>query len=1303
MALEKKTPQSISQLNRLNRLCDRFERAWREGSSPRIEDFLAEVAEVERAELLRELLSLEIHYRRQRGELPTADEYLSRFPQLECAALEAELASDPSPRQSEPLAAQTSDSGLNLASPGALDSPPGVTAAYPSHPAPGMLLAGRYKLIEEIGEGGMGTVFMAQQLEPVKRLVAVKIIKPGMDSREVLARFEAERQALALMDHPNIARVLDAGTTDAGRPFFIMELVKGMPITRLCDEHKLDVRKRLELFLPVCQAIQHAHQKGIIHRDIKPSNVLVAMYDDRPVPKVIDFGLAKATEPTLTDKTLFTRFGAQPGTLLYMSPEQASLNNMDIDTRSDVYSLGVLLYELLTGTTPVDRRELQQAAEIELLRMVREVEAPRPSAKLSSSDALPSIAANRSTDPARLTKLLQGEIDWVLLKALEKDRGRRYETANGLARDLQRYLADEIVEARPPSSSYRLRKFVRRNRSTLMVAAVALFLLVLASGAAAWVMRDRAARQARESNDLDLAIERVEILQRDGKHGEARAALDNAELLAARVASDLAREAHLADLKDRLAADARDQEFIARFEEIRLEAQSRVDVERSRFTKEAAFPEIRDALRQHGLDIGSMAPTEAAARIQGRPGLVRRELIAALQECLYYAPRRGSESQWLLDTLAAADNDVWRVRARKALLESNGSVIEQLARDVDVEAQPVSFLLLVANAIPAQNWVTRLELFQRIQRAHPADLWANHELAGELQRYGRLPEAIAFYTAALALRPNSAGIYLNRGAVFLEMRRPDDAIADSRAAIRIKRDYAEAHNNLGDALKDKGQRDEAIAAYRQAIRLKKDLAEAHYNLGNALPDQGRLDEAIDEFREAIRLNKDWADAHYGLGRALREQGRLDEAVAEYREAIRLKKDYAEAHNNLGNALEDKGQRDKAIDEYREAIRLNKDLVEPHINLGNDLHDQGRLDAAIAELREVIRLNKDDAIAHLNLGSTLCAKGVLDEGIAEYREAIRLKKDYAEPHYGLGNALHDKGEMDEAIAEYREAIRLKKDYAEAHCNLGNALHDKGEMDEAIAEYREAIRLEKDLAEAHCNLGLAFRDQGRFVEALAELQMGHELGSRRPGWPFPSADWVRQVKELIEIDGKVANALKGKRPPESASERLNFALFCQTYKQRYATAAAWYSEAFAMEPKAADNLKALNRYNAARAAALAGSGRGRDADKLKDDDRAPLRRQALDWLRADLSLYAKSMQGDKPQDRTIALNQLKRWQHDDDLVDIRDPAALEKLPADERAAFLQLWADVEANLRRFKVGDAAKGQETLAHKAEKGSSK
>jgi serine/threonine protein kinase len=359
----------------------------------------------------------------------------------------------------------------------------------------GTLIGGRYKLLEEIGEGGMGTVWVAEQTQPVRRKVALKLIKAGMDSKSVLARFEAERQALALMDHPNIAKVLDGGTVSGvrgqesgvskesggsiltpdpclltpgfGRPFFVMEFVKGVPFTKYCDDACLSVEERLTLFLPVCHAVQHAHQKGIIHRDLKPSNILVCHYDGVPIPKVIDFGLAKAIYQPLTEHTLHTAQGLMMGTPLYMSPEQAELNNLDVDTRTDIYALGVILYELLTGTTPLERKRLKEAAWHEMLRLIKEEEPPKPSTRLSGSGTLPSVAAQRKLEPAKLTKLVRGDLDWIVMKALDKERGRRYETANGLARDLQNYLADEPVEATPPSRGYRLRKFARKHKKAL--------------------------------------------------------------------------------------------------------------------------------------------------------------------------------------------------------------------------------------------------------------------------------------------------------------------------------------------------------------------------------------------------------------------------------------------------------------------------------------------------------------------------------------------------------------------------------------------------------------------------------------------------------------------------------------------------------------------------------------------------------------------------------------------------------------------------------------------------------------------
>jgi eukaryotic-like serine/threonine-protein kinase len=411
------------------------------------------------------------------------------------------------------------------AEPGTFMDQPAVaniaTLDSPITERPGTVI-GPYKLLQQIGEGGMGVVFMAEQTEPIQRTVALKIIKPGMDTRQVIARFEAERQALAMMDHSIIAKVLDAGTTDTGRPYFVMELVKGVPITRYCDEKLLTIRQRLELFKPVCEAVQHAHQKGIIHRDIKPTNVLVAEYDNRAVPKVIDFGVAKATAQKLTHRTMFTELGQVIGTVEYMSPEQAKFNQLDIDTRSDIYSLGVLLYELLTGSTPFEKQRFDTVAFDETLRIIREEEPPKPSNKLGASDTLPSIAANRHTEPGRLSSEVRGELDWIVMKALEKNRERRYQTAASLAADIERYRAEEPVSAGPPSRVYRFVKFVRRNKAaTIAAVAVLAGLIAAVIGASAGMVSESRRRTAAERERAAAELNLANVLQSQERYAES--------------------------------------------------------------------------------------------------------------------------------------------------------------------------------------------------------------------------------------------------------------------------------------------------------------------------------------------------------------------------------------------------------------------------------------------------------------------------------------------------------------------------------------------------------------------------------------------------------------------------------------------------------------------------------------------------------------------------------------------------------------------------------------------------------------
>ncbi|MFO0861232.1 MAG: protein kinase [Phycisphaerales bacterium] len=446
-----------------------------------------------------------------------------------------------------------------------LENPTAAAVSYPPHAGPAAAVGtmlGNFKLLEQIGEGGFGTVYLAQQSHPIRRRVAIKILKPGMDSRQVIARFEAERQALAMMDHPNIAKVLDAGTTPDGRPYFVMELVRGSPITTYCDQGQLSPRERLELFVPVCLAVQHAHAKGIIHRDLKPANVLITMLDGAPVPKIIDFGIAKALSGRIADQTVYTEFRQMIGTPAYMSPEQAEMSGQDIDIRSDVYSLGVLMYELLSGSTPFDTSALARAGIAEIQRIIREEEPPKPSTRISTSgDRLPTIASCRRTEPKRLGNLVKGELDWIVMHALEKDRRRRYQTADAFAADVRRYLTGDAVQARPVSTSYKARKFVARNKalvtSLVAVAAALLLGLIVSSVGFYRAAKDRDRALAAEAEQSKLR-QFAELAKQDADRSasEARAAQQTEAAARERATKEAARAESLLRFSDLMIGSA---------------------------------------------------------------------------------------------------------------------------------------------------------------------------------------------------------------------------------------------------------------------------------------------------------------------------------------------------------------------------------------------------------------------------------------------------------------------------------------------------------------------------------------------------------------------------------------------------------------------------------------------------------------------------------------------------------------------------------------------------------------------------
>ena len=733
----------------------------------------------------------------------------------------------------------------------------------------------------------MGTVWMAQQQEPVKRLVAVKLIKAGMDSRQVIARFEAERQALALMDHPNIARVLDGGTTEGGRPYFVMELVKGVPITTYCDEHHLTPRQRLEVFLPVCQAVQHAHQKGIIHRDLKPSNVLVALYDGRPVPKVIDFGVAKAAGQQLTDKTLVTGFGALVGTLEYMSPEQAKLNNLDIDTRSDGYSLGVLLYELLTGSTPLERGRAREAGLLEALRIIRDEETPRPSTRLSTAHELASIAACRGIEPARLSGVVRGELDWIAMRALDKDRNRRYESASALAADVQRYLADEPVLACPPSAGYRFRKFARRNKRTLVTAALLGVMLLVVAGSFGWMARDYAARRGRNAEAVAALLDQCEEALQSDQASRAALALGAAERRAAdggaeQLAGRLARcRADLALLRGLDAADTFRWTWTGRG-----------------FPRpEAVAARWRAALADYGVTPDEGRAGEAAATVNG--SLVRDRLLTTLDHWLG-AKQPAGDRPGVRAVLRAADPDPYRDAVRDALAAEDAGAVADLVGRPEALDQPARFAVTLGQfgVVPADR---RRAVLQSALRGRTGDLWLLMALAKTypIDRPEGAGERVRWYQAALAAHPGNLAALNNLGIALSDRGDLDGAIAAFKESVRLDPKFAFGHTNLGNDLRANGDPEGAITAYKDAIQADPEYAYAHYRLGSILWDVKRdNDGAIASFKEAIRLEPDYANPHTGLGVALLGKGDPVAAVASFKEALRLDPDDAPVRNNL---------------------------------------------------------------------------------------------------------------------------------------------------------------------------------------------------------------------------------------------------------------------------------------------------------------------------------------------------------------------------------------------------------------------
>ncbi|HVK12504.1 MAG TPA: protein kinase [Gemmataceae bacterium] len=1019
-----------------------------------------------------------------------------------------------------------------------LEAPPAgptVTADLPPAEGPGTTF-GPYKLLEQIGEGGFGVVFLAEQTEPVRRKVALKVLKPGMDTRQVVARFEAERQALAIMDHPNIARVFDGGATPSGRPYFVMELVKGVPITEFCDQHHLTPRQRLELFISVCQAVQHAHQKGVIHRDLKPSNVLVSRHDAIPVVKVIDFGVAKALGQSLTDKTLFTGLAQMIGTPLYMSPEQAGMSDLDVDTRSDIYSLGVLLYELLTGTTPFTRERFRTAAYDEIQRIIREEEPPKPSTRLSeSTESLPSISAQRQTEPAKLSKLVRGELDWIVMKALEKDRSRRYETANGFAMDVQRYLAGEAVQAVPPSAAYRLKKFVRRNKGPVLAVSVVLLALVAGIVGTAWQsLRTERARQAE--------AERAEGERRAKERAEAHLALANEAVEKYLGTVTLAPELGRVDL-NRL----RRQLLLAAlpfFERLAAEKGDDPAFAASRGLAYLRLAHLRNKLGEHEATIEN---AEAG-----------RAIFARLAAEFPAVPKYRRELAVSLEHLGGSWQQLGKREEAEAAFRQAVAVTEQLSADFPDNPQ---YRLELANNLTAHGFTLE-------DQGERGQATAAHRRAREIRQelVDQFPNEPT-YLHALAQSHN------NIGTLFRDEQRYEEQAAAYGRAIDIQDklaarfpdepvyhiDLAKQVANLGGALLRSNKLEPAEAAHRRALGLWEKLA-------------GQFP-TVPLFRQAV------GRSHNHLAFVLQRRGNSPAAEVAHARSIDIRtklaadfptvpdylQEVAYSHHNLGELMAQLNKAGPAEAAYREAVAAQEKFVarfrdEPAsrqylaqllTEFGNLLKNLRKFDEAGPTLRRALSIREKLAAEFpgrseyvVELGGSYCNLGV-------------LVRDTGDPKAALG--LFDKAveRLGPLLAGKRPPAVARLFLRNSHWGRAAALDMLDRHADATHDWEHVLKLSDGTEKAFFRAQVALsrlRGAQKAKDSAGCLSAADDLESLKPtdaGGLYDAACIRAVCAAVIPEDSKIPAANAAGLAKEQADKAM--ALLHQAVKAGYKNAA------------------------------------------------------------------------------------------------------------------------------------------------------
>jgi serine/threonine-protein kinase len=1133
----------------------------------------------------------------------------------------------------------------------------------------------RLQLFGEIARGGMGAVLRGRDPD-LGREVAVKVLLEGHRNKpDLVRRFVEEAQIGGQLQHPGVVPVYELGTFGDTRPYFAMKLVKGRTFAALLAEREglVDGLPRLlAIFLQVSQTVAYAHARGVIHRDLKPSNVMVGGFGE---VQVMDWGLAKVLRRggTADDETAGKRSdhetviatarsgsgadrslaGSVMGTPAYMAPEQARGEIDRLDERCDVFSLGSMLCEVLTGAPAFTGRT---SADIQ--RQAARGDLTDTWARLDACGADPELlglARGCLADEPRQRQRDAGEVALAIGRHLDgvQERLRRAELER--AAEVAR-----AAEARRTAAAAEARAAAERRARWLTVALAASVLALAAGGGlgTAAVLRQRQAHAATVARALGevVALRDRALRQPDDsvRWREALATIRRAE-------SDLRSDAdpdarrRLAALRHEVqageAASERDRELLDCLVDIR----STWSNESDRSDTDAAYAE---AFRAAELDIGALSPGEAGARLGARTPSVRLALAEALDD--WAALRRWKEDEAgarrLSDLAGSADPDPWRINLRTSLAQPDRSArlaaLQALARSADPDRLAATSLrLLGAELARSGDPLGSVAVLRAAQQRHPGDLYTNLNLGEVLAAGARREDAIRYYTAARAIRPESA--------------------------------HALAH-----ALEERGDSDDAIAVFRDLARLRPNHAMHLGCLGKVLRDRGRTREADDAvaaaaalLREEARIKPDNAEVHERLGFVLMNRGCLDEAVAEFRRAVQIRPGFGVAFLNLGAALLKQSKPREAAVACREALRASPNDHKAHQNLGNALKRLGQPDEAAAELREAVRLGRDDAQTHYNLAVLLWEREKTDEAEATFREAIRVNPGYGPAYNYLGQALEKRGDLDRAEAAYRRAIQLNPADPLVLNNLGTVLNQMGRIDDAKSAYRTAIRVKPDLDLAHINLGILLLEARADQEALAELRRAAEVAAPNSPVARGAPRLIRLAEEAVARPQRLEAVLRGDDRPRDAADWQGFAYLCQM-RGLYVSAVRLWSSAMEADPKLAADPRAVVRYNAACSAAQAGCGQGQDADKLDGEERVHLRRQALDWLRADVDAWRRLLDKGPEKVRPIIVERMRHSLADADFSRVRGPA-LGRLAEAERLEWDELWSDVAKTLARVQA--------------------